>query len=314
MVFSTNFLCSGSHLGVKNPEELQTLIGQLLQRDSDLSRRLRYLKDTAISQSSLTIFSRNDRGAKEADDGESMTITPDGVDLQADPDKISLQETAPRFTFEDDLEHSPVYKRTKNCNSDASFTSSTIRPYALSILSGATLAEAIDIPLPVSSHEISNSRWYKFREPPPRDSGRGKMARWEETLSDQYVVLKKFLPPTLREATSTRKTGLEKMRGLSDTQFLELTTDVYDETLRRQGADALAGGSSYLHPQAGFHPKRNQARQKLATLPNPRFLDLVRDTTLELEIRLLAKRIQSEILKHQILESDCCRSGVDGGR
>lgn len=34
-----------------------------------------------------------------------------------------------------------------------------------------------------------------------------------------------------------------------------------------------------------FHPKRNQARQKLATLPIPRFKDLAGDVYFELSMR-----------------------------
>ena len=38
----------------------------------------------------------------------------------------------------------------------------------------------------------------------------------------------------------------------------------------------------FLPPQAGFHPKRNQARIKLATLQPPRFQDLTSDLRYEL--------------------------------
>ena len=38
----------------------------------------------------------------------------------------------------------------------------------------------------------------------------------------------------------------------------------------------------FLPPQAGFHPKRNQARFKLATLQPPRFQDLTGDLRYEL--------------------------------
>ncbi len=41
----------------------------------------------------------------------------------------------------------------------------------------------------------------------------------------------------------------------------------------------------FLPVQNDFHPKRNQARQKLATLPVPRFQDLAFDVYTELERR-----------------------------
>ena len=40
--------------------------------------------------------------------------------------------------------------------------------------------------------------------------------------------------------------------------------------------------SPFLPAQAGFHPKRNQAREKLATLLPPRFQELTRDVRHEL--------------------------------
>jgi hypothetical protein len=40
--------------------------------------------------------------------------------------------------------------------------------------------------------------------------------------------------------------------------------------------------SPFLPAQAGFHPKRNQAREKLATLRPPRFQELTSDIRHEL--------------------------------
>jgi hypothetical protein len=41
----------------------------------------------------------------------------------------------------------------------------------------------------------------------------------------------------------------------------------------------------FLAVREEFHPKRNQARQKLATLPDPRFKDLASDVYYELTRR-----------------------------
>jgi hypothetical protein len=41
----------------------------------------------------------------------------------------------------------------------------------------------------------------------------------------------------------------------------------------------------FLPVKSEFHPKRNQARQKLATLPKTRFKDLASDVFFELERR-----------------------------
>jgi hypothetical protein len=96
---------------------------------------------------------------------------------------------------------------------------------------------------------------------------------------------------------------------LSKQQFTELSTDVYDELMRRLSngrsgvgewqptrarariACALAEGRPcraempHLAVREEFHPKRNQARQKLATLPKTRFKDLSSDVFFELERR-----------------------------
>lgn len=70
-------------------------------------------------------------------------------------------------------------------------------------------------------------------------------------------------------------------------QFLELSVDVYDELMRRKKADMSAQDPSepYLYEQKAFHPKRNQARQKLATLATSRYKDLASDVYFELERR-----------------------------
>jgi Spa2 homology domain (SHD) of GIT len=64
-------------------------------------------------------------------------------------------------------------------------------------------------------------------------------------------------------------------------------TDVYDELRRRQRASNPQAGQTppYLLPKDTFHPKRNQARQKLSTLPDARFKDLATDVFYELERR-----------------------------
>ncbi|CZR54022.1 uncharacterized protein PAC_03905 [Phialocephala subalpina] len=74
----------------------------------------------------------------------------------------------------------------------------------------------------------------------------------------------------------------EKMTRLSNAQFKELRTDIYDEMFRRELSDLTPPS---LPPNPEYHPKRNQARQKLSTLPSHRFKDLVIDVLFELEKR-----------------------------
>ncbi|CZR55258.1 related to GRIP1 associated protein 1 [Phialocephala subalpina] len=127
------------------------------------------------------------------------------------------------------------------------------------------------------------------------ESGRSKKdEQFEDTLSSHYVALKRYLAASLRDEKGARPNrARDKLLRLSPVQFQELSTDVFDELLRRQqsgrrtpNGNAPEGGPpSFLLPKDNFHPKRNQARQKLSTLPPPRFRDLATDVFYELERR-----------------------------
>lgn len=122
------------------------------------------------------------------------------------------------------------------------------------------------------------------------DSNRSFGARQEDALNEHYNVLKRYLAQHLaNEAAAARPTrARDKLLRLSPTQFHELSTDVYDELLRREDDRARRGQDvpRYLLPKNTFHPKRNQARQKLSTLPPERFRQLATDVFFELERRL----------------------------
>lgn len=114
----------------------------------------------------------------------------------------------------------------------------------------------------------------------------------EEVLGQHYSVLKRFLHgPYLDDRASKSNKARDKLLRLSATQFHELSTDVYDELLRRQQAMPSPGRPPrsdippYLPPREDFHEKRNQARQKLASLQHGRFRDLATDVFCELERR-----------------------------
>ena len=116
--------------------------------------------------------------------------------------------------------------------------------------------------------------------------------RMEEKLSQHYSILKRYLGQSLRDEKGNPKPNRarDKLLRLSAIQFQELSTDVYDELLRRQSAAGQQTNGpgqvpAYLLPKENFHPKRNQARQKLATLPSSRFRDLATDVFYELERR-----------------------------
>lgn len=119
-----------------------------------------------------------------------------------------------------------------------------------------------------------------------------KAVMMEESLSMHYTILRRYLAQSLRDEKGNAKPNRarDKLLRLSPVQFQELSTDVYDELLRRQNATGPLRGEqgevpTYLLPKENFHPKRNQARQKLSTLPAPRFRDLATDVFYELERR-----------------------------
>jgi predicted nuclease with TOPRIM domain len=121
-----------------------------------------------------------------------------------------------------------------------------------------------------------------------------KMQQLEDTLGEHFRVLKAYLGPYLNDAQGNPRPSRakDKLTRLSAVQFQELSTDVYDESIRReddrkQGGPGAPGNETpkFLLPKNNFHPKRNQARQKLSTLPLERFRQLATDVFYELERR-----------------------------
>ncbi|CAN8100896.1 unnamed protein product [Discula destructiva] len=126
------------------------------------------------------------------------------------------------------------------------------------------------------------------------DGGRGNRdADNENVLAEHYVALKRYLSQTSRDGKPfPANKARDKLQRLTPVQFLELSTDVFDELLRRQAfsrrppnAPPSVGPPPYLLAEDNFHPKRNQARQKLSSLGPPRFRDLATDVFCELERR-----------------------------
>ncbi|KAF7713311.1 Uncharacterized protein PECH_005704 [Penicillium ucsense] len=115
----------------------------------------------------------------------------------------------------------------------------------------------------------------------------------EDVMHQHYVTLKRFLDASLREERKNGRSekARDKLLRLSATQFHELSTDVYDELVRRQqampppGRPARTDVPSFLPPRKDFHEKRNHARRKLASLQHARFRDLATDVFCELERR-----------------------------
>ncbi|KAI9789442.1 MAG: component of the polarisome [Piccolia ochrophora] len=128
------------------------------------------------------------------------------------------------------------------------------------------------------------------------DSGQSRKGLMlEETLSEHYGALKRFLANYLHQgpANARPNRARDKLLRLTAVQFQELSTDVFDELVRRQNVASFARGGgpperkppAFLLPKDTFHPKRNQARQKLSSLTYERFRDLAMDVYYELERR-----------------------------
>ncbi|CCF46718.1 hypothetical protein CH063_03934 [Colletotrichum higginsianum] len=124
------------------------------------------------------------------------------------------------------------------------------------------------------------------------ESGRSiREEQAEGILGEHYVALKNYLNGGQGGKPTPANKARDKLLRLSSVQFLELSTDVFDELLRRQSLNrrpSAPGAPSpppYLLPESNFHPKRNQARQKLSSLGPPRFRDLATDVFCELERR-----------------------------
>lgn len=121
------------------------------------------------------------------------------------------------------------------------------------------------------------------------ESARRKQSMMEDNLAQHYTVLRRYLGNVNagNEDGSKSNRARDKLIRLSPVQFQELSTDVYDELRRRQASERPGGGNAppSLPPRDNFHPKRNQARQKLSTLPVERFGALATDVFFELERR-----------------------------
>jgi len=102
-----------------------------------------------------------------------------------------------------------------------------------------------------------------------------------DVIKTHYLAFKEFLES--QDNDSKRQRGAkEKLIKLTNQQFQELSTDVYDELIRRT---YNSRDSECLQSQSEFQPKRNEARAKLAALSQPRFRDLSQDIYNEIQRR-----------------------------
>ncbi|KAF7321396.1 hypothetical protein MKEN_00660100 [Mycena kentingensis (nom. inval.)] len=137
-------------------------------------------------------------------------------------------------------------------------------------------------PTGTSFSGISNYRTESYR--PIRDKNVPPLPPidYRAVSETHFHELDRYLAAYLAKAPpNSRTSARQKLTRLTIQQFHELSTDVYDELIRRKSADQVP----FLPVREEFHPKRNQARQKLATLPVSRFEDLSSDVYFELSRR-----------------------------
>lgn len=137
----------------------------------------------------------------------------------------------------------------------------------------------------------SSSSFQQMQASPPQQATRPRRQRpdTEEIRKVgriHYQELLSYLRSHLaKDQLGPRSNAREKLTRLSKQQFTELSTDVYDELMRRVHNTKDPPTMPHLAVRDEFHPKRNQARQKLSTLPKTRFKDLSSDVFFELERR-----------------------------
>ncbi|PVH82851.1 hypothetical protein DL98DRAFT_652857 [Cadophora sp. DSE1049] len=107
-------------------------------------------------------------------------------------------------------------------------------------------------------------------------------ARQERELPKHYENLKRHAGQTSQSEEARRARTQEKLLKLTNNQLYELRVDVCDELCRREQGETAP---PFLPVNPMYHPKRNQAREKISKLPPHRFRDLTMDLVFELERR-----------------------------
>ncbi|KAG9220958.1 hypothetical protein CCMSSC00406_0002442 [Pleurotus cornucopiae] len=137
-------------------------------------------------------------------------------------------------------------------------------------------------PTPTAYSGISSYRTDSYRPIRDRNVPSVPTIDYRMVSKVHFEELSSYLAAYLaRSPPNSRSSARQKLTRLTIQQFHELSTDVYDELVRRKKENEIP----FLPVREEFHPKRNQARQKLATLPTSRFEDLSSDVYFELARR-----------------------------
>ncbi|KAJ4223266.1 component of the polarisome [Fusarium solani] len=107
----------------------------------------------------------------------------------------------------------------------------------------------------------------------------------EIILNEHYLAFRAVLDTGDPKDKQRLSKSCNKLLRLTPAQLYELSTDVFDELMRRQAPASLNSPPAFLLPNNAFSSRRNQARQRLSAVSPPRFRDLVADVYYEIKLR-----------------------------
>lgn len=141
-------------------ETLTSLVQQVLQSNQDLCARLRSLELSSSDKKTPSTA----QAVESDDEDDASTIRPKRHTSDPVLEANQIKETGIRkFTFEQDLRQSRVYKRIRRRNSLQSLSSSTAPSFGWSCLSEMSLANVSNISvisLPIAVNELTNGEHY----------------------------------------------------------------------------------------------------------------------------------------------------------
>ena len=199
-------------------KELEHVIQQTLSSNHDLSNRVRSLETThGLASEYGSMKSR----------GQECTLD-DNISTRSHIYGMASQLPITRtmsfsYTFEKDLQTSPVYSRTNRKHSMLSLPSSAARTTGWSVFSGISLSEVSNLSvfaLPISVYELYNKQAYtNDLQRPPVDARAGKSKRPDSEITQAVKVVilgktKQDLPQAANFVTFKRAVNIDSYRSV----------------------------------------------------------------------------------------------------
>ncbi|RSL39558.1 hypothetical protein CEP54_016301, partial [Fusarium duplospermum] len=132
----------------------------------------------------------------------------------------------------------------------------------------------------------------------------------ENILNEHYLAFRVVLDTSDPKDNQQLNKSNPKLLRLTLSQLYELSTDVFDELVRRQVPASPNDPPAFLLPNNAFSSTRNQGRQMLSAVGSLRFRDLVADVAHEIKRRFpyfaRASSSKWEITHNKLIEE--CKS------